>query len=100
MFGSAPQALPPHEVAALQLAGVGMVPHQSQVTPLTGVQLTNVRALSSLVQSAVVHDRSMCVKPVRVAAVPQLGKTLVPRVLVLTMFTLVVTISLATRASG
>src|SRR6266404_4072877 len=92
MFASPPKPAVVQEASA--------IPHQWQITPLTGVQLTNVMALSSVVQSAVVQERSTWVKPVRVALVPQLGKTLVLRVLVLTMLTVVVTVSPETSASG
>src|SRR5262249_62038269 len=96
MFGSGPQAAAPQELAVLHAAGVGIVPHHTQVTPLTAVQLTKFKALSSVVQSAVVHERLTCVKPVSVAAVPQFGKMLALRVLVLTILTVVVSDSLAT----
>src|SRR6266404_6271171 len=92
MFASPPKPAVVQEASA--------IPHQWQVTPLAGAQLTNVSALSSVVQSAVVQERSTWVNPVRVALVPQLGKTLVLRVLVLTMLTVVVTVSPETRASG
>src|SRR5262249_8998259 len=86
-LGSAPHAVAPHEVAAVHAAGVGLVPHHTQLTPLAGLQLTNVTAFRCVEQAVVEQDRLMCVNPVSAAAVLQLGKVFVLRVLLLTMLT-------------